>query len=69
MSLEHILFNYRNMLRPYKAILRQLLTDWNRRTAAYHTSTYYDGLLPVQPNPRYNCAVATQRRSDIHGNG
>jgi hypothetical protein len=31
--------------------------------------TYCDGLLPVQPNPRYNCAVATQRRSDIRGNG
>jgi hypothetical protein len=34
-----------------------------------HDLWYCDGLLPVQPNPRYNCAVATQRRSDIRGNG
>jgi hypothetical protein len=34
-----------------------------------NVNIYCDGRLPVQPNPRYNCAVATQRRSDIRGNG
>jgi hypothetical protein len=45
MSLKHILFNCWNMFRPYKAILRQLLIDWNRHTASSHMSVFIYMLL------------------------
>jgi hypothetical protein len=35
------------MFRPYKAILRQLLIDWNRRTLSAPMSIYYMLLLHV----------------------
>jgi hypothetical protein len=40
MSLKSHFFKCRNMFRPYKAILRQLLIDWNHHTASAHTSIY-----------------------------
>jgi hypothetical protein len=44
-SQNHILFYCCDMFRHYKAILRQLLIDWNRRTLSPPMSIYYVLLL------------------------